>query len=90
MALAHHYGVMIRVLQANQPAWTIKPDYPDFPKVKTPCIGLYLSGHNSGLPAPAVMYAGGYVHEIGVKLSAGLLQMGKKICILLCQSTRAE
>ena len=26
VALARRYGVMIRVYQANQPAWTIKPD----------------------------------------------------------------
>ena len=33
VALARQYGVMIRVYQANQPAWTIKPDFSDFPKV---------------------------------------------------------
>ena len=33
VALARQYGVMIRVYQANQPAWTIKPDFTDFPKV---------------------------------------------------------
>lgn len=33
VALARQYGVMIRVYQANQPAWTIRPDYPGFPKV---------------------------------------------------------
>lgn len=33
VALARQYGVMIRVYQVNQPAWTMKPDFSDFPKV---------------------------------------------------------
>ena len=34
VALACHYGIMIRVYQADQPAWTIKPDM--VPEVSLP------------------------------------------------------
>ena len=34
VALACHYGIMIRVYQADQPAWTIKPDM--VPEVRPP------------------------------------------------------
>ena len=47
VALARQYGVMIRVFQANQPAWTIKPDYPEFPKVCTPQHWAVIIGHDS-------------------------------------------
>ena len=50
VALARHHGVMIRVFQANQPAWTIKPDYPGFPKVCAPLHWTLIIGPHSWGP----------------------------------------
>ncbi|KAK9914813.1 hypothetical protein WJX75_000887 [Coccomyxa subellipsoidea] len=63
VALARLCSVAIRVYQAGQPVWTIKPEYPDFPQ-DAPAIHLsYHDGehynsvrraddHTSGPPLP--------------------------------------